>query len=102
MLTLTLLAELWGSLHYCFKYHKDSTYESAKTAFAHLNARPKMNFNNQELHALFFLIQAFDSYLLSHSKSIQEKAVVFFYRNVYGRQDTEAYDFENSQPIKRM
>jgi hypothetical protein len=73
-----------------------------KTVFAHLNARQEIDFNNQEFQALFFLIQAFDSYLSSNKKSIQEKAVVFFDRNVYGRKDTEAYDFENSQPIKRM
>src|SRR5690349_19036133 len=58
---------------YCFKYHKDSIYESAKNAFAHLNARPEIDFNNQEFQALFFLIQAFDSYLSSNKKLIQEK-----------------------------
>lgn len=102
ILSITDLLTKYSLQCFCFRYHKDRVYEAAKVAFSYLNKRQEIDFENSEYQALFFLVQAFETYLNSHKKLIEEKGIIFFDRNVYGKKDTEGYDFEENGLIKRM
>lgn len=85
---------------YCFRYSKSKLYEGSKKAFLKLN-NELFDFKNQEFQALFYFVQNMISHL-NENEEFEPKGLLFFDRNVYGQSDSEAFEFNETDVVKRM
>ena len=86
---------------FCFRYSKSLLYEFSKKHFNRFN-NSVINFNNQEFQALYYFLVTFDIYLKENPNLIKPNGLLFFDRNVYGRKDIEAFNFNFESPLVRM
>ena len=88
---------------FCFKYQKDNLYQISADALSNLNNNI-INFNNREFQALFYFLIHLNAYLKDKSSYTKDrKVVMYFDRNVYAANDTEAFNFPSDLfVIKRM
>jgi hypothetical protein len=86
---------------YCFKYSKALLYELTKKHFSRFN-NDIINFNNHEFQALYYFLVTFDIYLKENPRLVKPNGLLFFDRNVYGRKDIEAFNFNFQSALDRM
>lgn len=103
---IAALTELITSnqLHcFCFKYWKELLYEPTKY-LKYLNDNDIIDFTNSEFQALFYFLVVFNTHLRDELSDVfGEKMIMYFDRNVYGKEDTEAFTFPSDHfVIKRM
>lgn len=91
------------NLHcFCYKYLKNELFSSTKILNSFNN--DIINFNNQEFQALFYFLIFLNTNLRDNPDlHFGEKYIICFDRNVYGRTDTENFNFPDDRfVIKHM
>jgi hypothetical protein len=88
---------------FCFKYYKPDLFEATKY-LNYLNDGDSVNFNNPEFQAVFYFITLLNTHLRDDKpKLLSPKLMLFFERNLYGRNETEDFNFkDDSMLIKHM
>jgi len=91
------------NLHcFCFKYNSDLLFEITKS-LEYLNTDIH-RFDSKGYQALFYFITFFNTFLIYDKPALlKRQLVMFFDRNVYGREETDEFDMpEDTYVIKRL
>lgn len=82
-----------GLLCFCFKYPKNAVFEQTKL-LDYLNDGDMFDFNDPEFQALFYFLILLNTHLVEDQRlNLPGPYQMFFDRNVYGKEDTEAFNF---------
>jgi hypothetical protein len=86
---------------FCYKYFQTRLFNATKI----LNKFNSdiLDFNKAEFQALFYYITTLNTYLRDFTPKLFEKEIsMYFDRNVYGKEDTEAFNFPSEDYVLRQ
>lgn len=78
---------------YIVKYKHNLLFNITKNYFSHLNDNDIINFDNPEFQAVFYFVSLLNVYLKEKVQIQDKTGYMFFDRNVYGKNDIEAFNF---------
>jgi hypothetical protein len=86
---------------FCHKYEKSKLFETTKILQKFNNEI--INFNKAEFQALFYFLTVANTYLRDKNPNLLKRGIaMYFDRNVYGVEDTEAFTFPSEHFVLKQ